>query len=288
MGRCPLAGQCDVPGTNYWESRGGAGAPAKRLGGHQPVGRSFWGRPLFGSVALTVIVGASLLSSALLSNPAAASTRGCGTLPSDTSVYVGKPGSCSVPPATRPYVTFGDGERIDLAMGPNSIFSPKDHLGGDIEAILCEYTTGFSAGDPPNANYCDAQSLAGDWPYTVHSDGSFDYTVDNRGDAVTMFNLPGKFLKTSPIKCDATHACVWYIGENYNDFTTPHVFSEPFFASAAPSSGGSSTWIVILVLVLGLGGAGGVVWSRRRRRSTSPSSPGPAVRRERPVTSGRR
>jgi len=234
------------------------------------------------------MVSASVLSAGLLSSPVAAAVRGCGSLPSDSGVYIGRPGSCAVPSANKPYASFGDGERIDLAMGPNSIFSPKDHLAGDIEAILCEYTTGFSAGDPPNANYCDAQSLSGDWPYTVHADGSFDYTVDNRGDTVTMFKLPGSVLTVSGIKCDATHACVWYVGENYNDFTTPHVFSQPFYASAAPATGGSSTWIVVVVLVVGLGGAGVVVWSRRRRRSLSGSSPGPAARPRRPVTSGRR
>lgn len=252
------------------------------------VGRSVFGRWLLGAMVLTGFVGGSALGAVVLAGPAAAATQGCGTLPSDGAIYLGKPGSCSVPSSSKPYTSFGDGERIDLAMGPNSIFSPKDHLGGDIEAILCEYTTGFSPGDPPSANFCDSQSLAGDWPYTVHSDGSFDYTVDNSGDKVTMFQLPGKFLSVSTIKCDATHACVWYVGENYNDFTTPHVFSNPFYASPAPASGGSSPWLVILLVVVVVGGAGGALWNRRRHVMARRSKLAPQARRRPQAVSGRR
>jgi hypothetical protein len=46
-----------------------------------------------------------------------------------------------------------------------------------------------------------------------------------------------------PITCNATHACVWYVGENYNNFTAPHVFSNPFYVGlpAPVITSGSST-----------------------------------------------
>jgi hypothetical protein len=197
---------------------------------------------LFGVLGGLMVAGAPL---------AAAATSGCGSLGSGTSVFIGRVGACVVPPTLPPYATFTDGEKVDLAMGPNSMFSPNDALGGDIEALECQYRTASGRpGDPPNADYCDAQTTAADFPFAVHQGGSFDYSTDNNGDKVVVFALPDKTLTLASIKCNATHPCVWYVGENYNNFTSPHVFSSPFFVGAAASSGGSgSSWVVIIIVV---------------------------------------
>jgi hypothetical protein len=203
---------------------------------------------------------------------ASAAVQGCGSLGSGTSVFIGRPGACVVPPASEPYATFTDGEKVDLAMGPNSIFSPHDGLGGDVEALECQYRTASGLpGDPPNANYCDAQTTAADFPFAVNQDGSFDYSTDNNGDKVVVFALPDKTLPlASAIKCNATHACVWYVGESYNNFTSPHVFSSPFFVGAAASAGGSGSSLAVIIIVVVIVAAAAVVFRfvlvpRRRR-----------------------
>lgn len=166
---------------------------------------------------------------------AAAAPGGCGSLPAGNAVFV----NCVQTPATTPYSTYSDGQQVDLAMGPNSMFSGQA-VGGDIEAIECEYSTGTTPGDPPDANFCSAQTLAGGFPYAVHTNGSFDYAVDQHGDSVTVFALPDATLSGATITCNPAHPCVWYVGENYNDFKAPHVFSNPFVVTSSAASPGST------------------------------------------------
>ena len=202
------------------------------------------------------------------SSTALAASTGCGSLSTGASVYVGRVGACTVPSPAKPYTTFTDGEQVDLAIGANSVFSTSDRLAGDIEAIECAYRAASGRpGDPPSAEFCDAQTTPGDFPYSVRQGGSFDYVVDNRGDHVTIFALPDTALPTSTISCDATHACVWYVGENYNNFTAPHVFSNPFLVGPKASAGGSgSSSTIIIVVVIVVAAAIAVVVMRRRRR----------------------
>jgi len=164
---------------------------------------------------------------------AAAADGPCGTL-TTADVYI----NCVVPSASTPYASFTDGDPINLAMGPNTVFSPGDAAGGDVEAIECEYTTGSAPGDPPNANYCSAQTLSGGWPFSVNSDGSFDY-ASATGGPLNIYAVPGTNFAGSPITCDATDPCVWYVGENFNSFTAPHVFSNPFVV--IPAAGTTTT-----------------------------------------------
>ena len=160
-----------------------------------------------------------------------AAPSACGALPAGVAVYV----DCGASSASTPYTTYRDGEQVNLAMGANSMFSGPN-VGADVEAIECEYSTGTGPGDPPDTNYCSAQTLAGGFPYAVHTNGGFDYAADHPGDTVTVFALPDTTLSGAAIKCDSAHPCVWYVGENYNDFKAPHVFSNPFVVSASGSS----------------------------------------------------
>lgn len=220
------------------------------------------------ALTLALLIGCGLVVAQ--STAAVASTTGCGSLPSGPSVYVGPPGACQVPSPSKPYTTFTDGEKVDLAMGANAVFSPRDSLAGDVEAIECEYRSASGRpGNPPNADFCDAQTTPGDFPYSVHSGGGFDYVVDNGGDHVEIFALPDQALPSMTIKCDATHPCVWYVGENYNNFTAPHVFSNPFLVGAKASSGGSgssSSVVLVVVVVVVVGGVGYTLFTMRRRR----------------------
>ncbi|HML01561.1 MAG TPA: hypothetical protein VK428_15350 [Acidimicrobiales bacterium] len=172
--------------------------------------------------------------SVLVLNLAAASAQssGCGTLPSNNVVYVG----CAVPQASSPYTAYAAGQQVDLSAGDTSPqvltidgapydfpgFSPSDTYGGDLVAIECEYNNGAGGlGDPPNANYCSAQTVAPDSFYALGND-SFDYAAENDGDLVTISGSRGNLV------CNASSPCVWYVGEGYNSFAAPHLFSNPF------------------------------------------------------------
>lgn len=190
-----------------------------------------------GGLATAVVGGALALTSGV-----ASASGGCGSEPSDNNLYI----NCALPAATPPpYTTYSDGQQINLSVGPNSIFSPTDGLGGSVVAIECEYNNGTGGlGDPPNANFCDAGTAPGDFPLTVNSDGSFDYTAQT-GDMANAWAVPGRSFAGASITCDPTHPCVWYFGENYNDFNQPHIFSNPFEMLVPPivSSGNATTFI---------------------------------------------
>ena len=170
-----------------------------------------------GSLALTVGV--------------ASASGGCGGTPADGNVYI----ACALLSASTPYAHFTDGQAVDLSMGTNSTFNGSG-VGANLEAIECEYNDGTGgAGDPPSAAFCDAQTLPADMPYSVNADGSFDYVADNNGDRANMYSVPGTNFHGATIRCDSSHPCVWYVGENYNNFSAPHVFSNPFLVGTAPS-----------------------------------------------------
>lgn len=190
--------------------------------------RSLWRDVRLAGVALLAAAALLLVFSPARAN---AQTGPCGTLPSGGAT---PPVSidCTVPPAAAPYTTYTDNQQVDLSIGPNSLFSPTDANGGDIVAIECEYVNAAGMpGDPPNADNCLSQTSAQDFPFPVQPDGSFDYSGDNSGDLVNIYALPDATFPQAPITCDATNACVWYVGENYNSFTQPHVFSNPFYVT---------------------------------------------------------
>jgi hypothetical protein len=200
-------------------------------------------RRKLGRVALAGAVVVSMVGTVLAASLGVASaTNGCGTTPADGNVYI----NCDLPPASTPYTTYTDGEQVDLSMGTNGLFSQSDAYGGSIVALECEYNNGTGgAADPPSANYCDAQTAAGDFPETVNSDGSWDYAAANEGDLVGVYAVPGTTFQGSSIKCDAVHACVLYAGENYNNFTVSHVFSNPFLVDTQSITSAATTSVVV-------------------------------------------
>ena len=75
-------------------------------------------------------------------------------------------------------------------------------------------------------------------------------------------------------KCGSTSAteCILYIGNDQNDFTKPHLWSQPFFVSANgndaganPGDGTPEVPLAIILPVAAMGLLGGTVLIRRRR-----------------------
>jgi len=185
-------------------------------------------------IAGFVLVGGAFALALVPAGRAVASTAPCGTLSSGTSVYI----DCSVPSPSAPYASFHDGDVINLSMGPNSLFSSSPgYPGASIGAIECEYNNGAGGlGDPPNASYCSAQTQPADFPFNTNSDGSFDYVAKNNpgaADAAVVFAIPDTALGDPGITCNDTNPCVWYVGVDYNNFTAPHTFSNPFIVTGS-------------------------------------------------------
>jgi hypothetical protein len=191
-------------------------------------------RVALAGVAVLALVGVALAGS----YATASAASGCGGEPADGNVYI----NCALPNAGTPYTQYTDGQAVNLSFGANATFSTTDSYGGDIVAMECEYTTGTVPGDPPNASYCNATTAAGDFPEAVSGvDGSFDYTAQNSGDQAKVYAQPDNLYAHAAIHCDLTHPCVYYVGENYLDFTKPHVFSNPFVVGVSPRISSSSS-----------------------------------------------
>jgi hypothetical protein len=115
-------------------------------------------------------------------------------------------------------------------MGPNKIFNPHIRL----TVIQCADPGGKQA-DLPTAylNNCDSTTVQ-TGSLLVQSNGSFDLR------SYTIYSLPSAALDEQPTwtpVCNATHACVLYVGEDYNDFSLPKVFSHPFYVTSGGSGG---------------------------------------------------
>jgi LPXTG-motif cell wall-anchored protein len=102
-------------------------------------------------------------------------------------------------------------------------------------------------------------------------------TVDER--RYTINTLPTNIEPKDGLPvCNATHACVLYVGQNQNNFEKPHVWSAPFYVGtgvdAAGTSGvvtgsgsGSSAPLIVGIVVAALVLlAGSYLWLRHRKR----------------------
>ena len=123
---------------------------------------------------------------------------------------------------------FHDGQNVTVSMGPNKIFTPYIRL----LIIQCADPGGTKANLPTGLIDCDANTLQGNSVIPA-KDGSFSES------GYTIYRLPsptlGENSHSSP-QCDATHKCVLFVTEDFNDFHKPKVFSEPFTVESSSGS----------------------------------------------------
>ncbi|MHB8681852.1 MAG: hypothetical protein ACYDA2_07140 [Acidimicrobiales bacterium] len=175
-------------------------------------------------------------------------------------------GATAAPPVTispAPSTGYVNGAKVRITVGPNDYFQK----GQIINILECGDPGGKAANLPRDVTDCDGSTIQ---PVTVivNHDGSFSLS------GYVIYELPntvalGEPKDTLP-KCDATHACVLYVGENQEDFSWPHTFSAPFSVGARAGSPGSSgsgaaIGIGIAAVVVVVGGSAFFVLSRRRR-----------------------
>jgi hypothetical protein len=129
-------------------------------------------------------------------------------------------------------IPFDSGQIINVVVPANSAFAaPNNTLG--INIVECAAPGGVV---PTQTSSCDGNTLQNF--VGVNADGSFtynDYTVYALPDSTSLGETT-----SNPVTCGNTAAteCVLYIGNNQNDFTQPHVWSQPFFANTDPTDSG--------------------------------------------------
>ena len=120
-----------------------------------------------------------------------------------------------------------DGQTIDLSVGPNTLFTPHAR----VNVLECADPHGTTANLPTDVSTCDGNTIQGN-TVLVGADGSFSVA------GYTVFQLPstalGELANYQPV-CNASNPCVFYIGQDQNDFTAPKIFSAAF--SVGPASG---------------------------------------------------
>jgi hypothetical protein len=171
-------------------------------------------------------------------------------------------------PSGPPYGPFDSGEDIDLSVPANSAFAAPNNNSG-VNIVECAAPNGVL---PTQTSACDGNTLQNF--VGVNADGSFtfnDYTIYALPDTVSLGETA-----SNPVICGNTAAteCVLYIGNNQNDFTQPHLWSEPFLIHTDPTDSGTydpgdGTPEVPLSVILPLsamGLLGGAVLIRRRPR----------------------
>jgi MYXO-CTERM domain-containing protein len=171
-------------------------------------------------------------------------------------------------PSGPPYGPFDSGETIDLSVPANTAFAAPDNTAG-INIVECAAPNGVL---PTQTSACDGNTLENF--VGVNADGSFTFN------GYFIYALPDSYslgeTASNPVTCGNTAAteCVLYIGNNQNDFTQPHLWSEPFLVHTDPTDSGTydpgdgtpEVPLAIILPLLALGLLGGAVLIRRRPR----------------------
>jgi hypothetical protein len=147
-----------------------------------------------------------------------------------------------------------------------------------VQILECADPHGTVANLPIDASTCDGATVD---PLPVNTDSSGNFT--DRYTFTELSDLHG----ASNITCNATHACVLWVGVDYNNMFLggPHAFSAPFEIGATSSSaGGSNAAVIAIPIAVVVIGAGVLLVLRRRRsRGTPPGRSSPAPTRNPPV-----
>ena len=194
----------------------------------------------------------------MLSSPAGA------TGPSSGDIV---PGSAQCAASCTAGTPFDSGQSINVVIPANSAFAAPNNNSG-VNIVECAAPGGVV---PTNPIACDGNTnVAGNLPNTDGSLSAFGYTVYALPDAVSLQETGG------PV-CGNTSAteCILYIGNNQNDFTAPHLWSQPFFVKANgndlganPGDGTPEVPMAILLPLSAMGLLGSALLIRRRRRAT--------------------
>ncbi len=171
--------------------------------------------------------------------------------------------------SSTPGKPFSSGQTITINVPANTV------LPGDTN-VLIEECSAPNGVIPSLSSACDSNTVDSD-TITPNSDGpgdgSFTYST------YQVFALPDTLIGdtgSSSVHCGPTAAteCMLYIGDNVQDFTQPHFWSQPFLAvsygndkGTNPGDGTPELPLALGLPLAALGIMGGVIYRRRRHVS---------------------
>jgi hypothetical protein len=124
---------------------------------------------------------------------------------------------------------FSSGQTISVQMPANTVLSANANVG----ILECNAPNGVL---PTLPSECDPNTISASTIIPA-ADGSFTYNL------YQVYALPDANLgetATNPVTCNLTNECVLYIGDSYDDFTQPHVFSQGFFVNPTAGDSGAN------------------------------------------------
>jgi hypothetical protein len=180
------------------------------------------------------------------------------------------PGSAQAVGPVTAGTPFSSGQSINVVIPANSAFAAPNNTNG-VNVVQCAAPNGVV---PSNPAACDGNTIQGS-TILPNADGSFTFQ------GYQVFQLPDVPTlgegSSGPV-CGSTSAteCILFIGNNQNDFTKPHLWSQPFFVKANdttdsgtnPGDGTPEVPMAILLPLSAMGLLGGAVLIRRRHRSS--------------------
>ncbi len=131
-----------------------------------------------------------------------------------------------------PVPTILNQTMVEVKVPANSTLTP----GVSVKILACADADGKSDDLPVSASTCDGLTINTGRNINVASNGSIDKTN------YTIYKLPLASESSDPFTvCGVSSACVLYIGQDQNDFSQPHVWSQPFLVSCSGASCDGST-----------------------------------------------
>jgi hypothetical protein len=144
---------------------------------------------------------------------------------------VGPAGAANAPTLHITSGPYHNGQAISISVGPNHYFKPYHK----INVLECADKKGKHSNLPLNDTTCDGNTVQGN-TILIAKNGSF---VEH---GYVVYSLPnsaalGEYTGGEPI-CNATHTCVFYVGEDQGNFTWPKMFSSPFVVNSGRKAKG--------------------------------------------------
>jgi hypothetical protein len=162
-----------------------------------------------------------------------------------------------------PGIPYSSGQTVTVS-APSGSGLPS---GANVTLVECAAPNGVL---PTLPSQCDPSNTQSGDSINPAADGSFTYSQ------YQLYALPDANLAPSAIVCGNTLAteCVVGMFDSFDDFTAPHIFSQPFLISPSTGDGaanpgdGTPELPLAIGLPLAAGGlfAGGVAIRRRRSR----------------------
>ena len=117
---------------------------------------------------------------------------------------------------------FSSGQQINVVVPANTVLPPNTN----VNILECSAPNGVIPTDPSE---CDGETIQG---ASIHPEPNGAVNLQSQtGTLLTLYALPDfhSLEETTGPACSLNTECILYIGDNQNDFTQPHFWSQPFY-----------------------------------------------------------